>query len=114
MRVSSTPNTSPASTNVKNSRTGPRPEARRAMRSLPARTRSAMQLPSRKRDFVGREHLFDDRGRVEHEPHALIAELRRAGETAHHRERTSERLDHDVLLTEQAVHHQAEPAVADG
>ena len=60
-----------------------------------------------------REHLFDERGHVEDERHALVAELGRAGEAAHALQRLAERLDDDVLLADELVDDEAEAPVAD-
>jgi hypothetical protein len=59
------------------------------------------------------EHLLDERRDVEHEAHALVAELGRPREAAHPLERLAERLDDDVLLPDEAIHDEPEPALAD-
>src|SRR5258705_527790 len=50
-----------------------------------------------------RESFLDERRRVEHERHALIAELGGAGESLHSRKRRAERLDDDVLLADDLI-----------
>src|SRR5258708_6559807 len=59
-----------------------------------------------------RESFLDERRRVEHERHALIAELGGAGESLHSRKRRAERLDDDVLLADDLIDDEAEPAHA--
>src|SRR5687768_14459078 len=54
------------------------------------------------------ECLFDERRSVEYECHPLVAELGRAGEPFHSLERRAERLDDDILLSDELVHHQPE------
>src|SRR5581483_9842060 len=65
------------------------------------RTRSAMHPPRlerRARALGDGAHLVDQRGRVEHEPDPLVAELGRTGEAADVLERGPEGLDDHVLL----------------
>ena len=68
---------------------------------------------STRRALAAGRHLLDQRGRVDHQRDALIAELARAGEAAHALERAAERLDDHVLLADQRAHDEPEPARAD-
>src|SRR5690606_7364304 len=114
IRVSSRPYSSSASKTAKNSRTGPFADtARRATPTAGRLTRSAMGDVRLLQHFAAREHLFDQGGRVEHQPDPLISQLGRSGEAAHAAQRAPERFDHDVLLSEQVVHHQPQAASAE-
>src|SRR5262249_11795293 len=62
-------------------------------------------------DRTARQYLGDERRRVEDEADALVTELRRAGEAADLLQRLPERLDHDVLLTDEAIDDEADASI---
>src|SRR5258708_7119000 len=97
------------SLNARYSTRGPRTLIPRRAGPPPSRgTRSAI-APHPDRQLALHERLFDERRRVEHQRHPLVAELGRAREPLHLRERRAERLDDDVLLSDDLVDHQPEP-----
>ena len=76
-----------------------------------AREQASHTSPSPTGAVALARRLFDERGGVEHERHALIAELGGAGETPHPAERLAERLDDDVLLPDELVDDEPEAAL---
>src|SRR4051812_35523597 len=110
MRVSSTPYSSPASENIKNSRTGPRSPIRRARREAVDCVRLATGTLQSTRRFSAGEHLFDQTSGIQHQAHPLVTELSRSRKATHCRQRLTERFDHDVFLPVQKVHHETEAA----
>src|SRR6187551_3260867 len=103
MRVSSTPYSSPASENIRNSRTGPRSPMRRAKREAVDCVRLATGALQRARGFDARQHLFDQTRRIQHQADALVTQLGRASEAPDARQRFTEGFDHDVFLSVQEI-----------
>src|SRR5258707_8681553 len=97
------------SRNARYSTRGPRTLIPRRAGPPPSRgTRSAI-APHPDRQVALQERLFDEGGRVEHERHPLVTELGRSREPLHLCEGRAERLDDDVLLSDDLADHQPEP-----